>query len=162
LFKTIDIRLTRSFPLGRLGGAVFLESTNLLNWTNLTDIFTETQDVKNDSYRAHWLDDQVAQLETEAAQSGLRVTVPGTGETAIDLRSPGVCAGWSARASNGAGGPADCVLLQRAERRFGNADGLFTRTEYSASFGAWYDLANAPYRFYGPGRRVRLGVELSF
>ena len=162
LFKTLDIRITRSFPMGRVGGAVFVESTNLFNWTNLTDIFTETGEVTNDLHRARWVDEQVAQLEAEASQNGLRVTLPGTGEPAVDLRSPGVCTGWSSRTGNGAGGPADCVLLQRAERRFGNADGLFTRSEYSTSFGAWYDLANAPYRFYGPGRRVRLGVELSF
>ena len=162
VFKTLDIRITRSFPMGRVGGAVFVESTNLFNWTNLTDIFTETGEVTNDLHRARWVDEQVAQLEAEASQNGLRVTLPGTGEPAVDLRSPGVCTGWSSRTGNGAGGPADCVLLQRAERRFGNADGLFTRSEYSTSFGAWYDLANAPYRFYGPGRRVRLGVELSF
>ncbi|HEV2671141.1 MAG TPA: TonB-dependent receptor [Gemmatimonadales bacterium] len=160
-FKTLDIRLTRSFPMGRLGGAVFIETTNLLNWTNLTDIFTETGEVRNDLQRARWVDEQVAELETEASRNGLLTTI-GTGESAVDLRSPGVCTGWSGRASNGAGGPADCVLLQRAERRFGNGDGLFTSSEYSTSFGAWYDLANAPYRFYGPGRRVRLGVELSF
>lgn len=160
-FKTLDIRITRSFPMGRLGGAVFIESTNLFNWTNLTDIFTETGEVTNDVYRARWVDEQVAQLEAEAADNGLLI-VPGGGEPSVDLRSAGVCAGWSSRTGNGAGGPADCVLLQRAERRFGNADGLFTRSEYSSSFGAWYDLANAPYRFYGPGRRVRLGVELSF
>ena len=162
LFKTIDIRITRSFPIeGRWRGAVFLESKNLFSWTNLTDIFTETGEVTNDQYRARWVDEQVAQLETEAQADGL-LTVTGSGESAVDLRSPGVCTGWSARAIGGAGGPADCVLLQRAERRFGNSDGLFTRSEYSGSFGAWYDLANAPYRFYGPGRRIRFGVEFSF
>ena len=161
LFKTIDIRITRSFPLRRMSGAVFIESKNLFNWTNLTDIFTETGETTNDQHRARWVDEQLAQLETAAQGEGL-LTVTGMGETAVDLRSPGVCAGWSARAQNGAGGPADCVLLQRAERRFGNSDGLFTRSEYTSSFGAWYDLANAPYRFYGPGRRIRLGVELSF
>ncbi|HWC75168.1 MAG TPA: TonB-dependent receptor, partial [Gemmatimonadales bacterium] len=162
LVKTIDIRITRTFPLGRLGGAVFIESSNLLNWTNLTDIFTETGKVTNDLYRARWLSEQLLQLETEARENGLFTTAPGTGEPAVDLRSPGICASWSSRTGNGAGGPADCVLLTRAERRFGNGDGLFTRSEYTTSFGAWYDLANAPYRFYGPGRRVRLGVELSF
>jgi hypothetical protein len=160
MFKTLDIRITRTFPLGRLGGAVFVESTNLLNWTNFTDIFTETGEATNPSYRARWVDEQVAQLETEAQSEGLLIVAGG--ESAVDLRSPGVCQGWGARASNGAGGPADCVLLQRAEQRFGNSDGLFSRSEYSASFGAWYDLENAPYRFYGPGRRIRLGVELSF
>jgi hypothetical protein len=160
LIKTIDVRLTRSFPLGRLGGAVFVESTNLLNWSNLTDIFTETGEVQNDTYQARWVDGQVAQLEYEAAQSGLLINV--SGEPAVDLRSPGVCTGWSARTGSGAGGPADCVLLQRAERRFGNSDGLYARGEYTTAFTAWYDFANAPYRFYGTGRRVRLGVELSF
>jgi hypothetical protein len=162
LFKTIDVRITRSFPIeGRWRGAVFVESKNLFNWTNLTDIFTETGKVTNDLYRARWVDQQVAQLETEAQADGL-LTVTGSGESAVDLRSPGVCTGWSARTGNGAGGPADCVLLQRAERRFGNSDGLFTQTEYARSFGAWYDIANAPYRFYGPGRRIRFGVEFSF
>jgi hypothetical protein len=56
----------------------------------------------------------------------------------------------------------DCVLLQRAERRFGNGDGRYTAAEYNAAFGAWYDLAHAPYHFYGPGRRIRLGVEIAF
>ena len=56
----------------------------------------------------------------------------------------------------------DCVLLERAERRFGNGDGVFTPSEYGAAFDAWYALANAPYRFYGPGRRIRVGAELSF
>ncbi len=162
LFKTIDIRITRSFPIeGRWRGAIFLESKNLFNWTNLTDIFTETGKVTNDLHRARWVEEQVAQLETEAQSEGL-LTVSGSGEAAVDLRSPGVCAGWSARASNGAGGPADCVLLQRAERRFGDSDGLFTRSEYTTSFGSWYDLANAPYRFYGPGRRIRFGLEFNF
>ncbi len=162
LFKTFDVRITRSFPIeGRWRGAVFLESKNLFNWTNLTDIFTETGETTNALHRARWVDEQVVQLENEARGEGL-LTMTGSGESAVDLSSPGVCAGWSARASNGAGGPADCVLLQRAERRFGNSDGLFTRSEYTSSFGAWYDLVNAPYRFYGPGRRIRFGVEFSF
>jgi hypothetical protein len=50
----------------------------------------------------------------------------------------------------------------RAEARFGNGDRLYTADEYSDAFTAWYHLENAPSRFYGPGRRIRLGVELSF
>jgi hypothetical protein len=56
----------------------------------------------------------------------------------------------------------DCVLLQRAEARYGNGDGVFTQGEYDAAFSAWYNLQNAPSRFYGAGRRLRLGAELSF
>lgn len=162
LFKTLDLRVTRSFSLGRVGGVAFIESKNLFNWTNLTNIFTETGEVTNDQHRARYVNEQIAQLENEAAANGLARMLPGTGEPAVDFSAPGVCAGWTSRSANFAGGPADCVLLQRAEARFGDGDKLFTRSEYSAAFGAWYDLANAPYRFYGPGRRIRVGLELGF
>jgi hypothetical protein len=56
----------------------------------------------------------------------------------------------------------DCVLLQRAEARFGNGDGVYTASEYSAAFNAWYNLQQAPDRFYGAGRRLRVGAEISF
>lgn len=161
LFKTIDIRVTRAFSLGRVGGTAFMESRNLLNWTNFTDIFTETGRATNPQHRSRYVNEQVLQLESEAASNGLARTMPGTGEPAVDLQGPGVCAGWNSRSGNYAGGPADCVLLQGAERRFGNADGMYTRSEYATAFGAWYDLINSPYRFYGPGRRIRLGVALS-
>ncbi len=162
LFKTFEIRIAKGFGWGRSKWQVFIESKNLLNWTNLTDIFTETGEVTNAQYRARSLAEQVAQLESEAAANGLARTVPGTGEPAVDLSAPGVCVGWASRSSNFAGGPADCVFLQRAERRFGNGDGLYTRSEYVAAFGAWYELVNAPYRFYGPGRRIRTGIQVSF
>lgn len=161
-YKTLDLRITRRFSAGRVGWALFAESRNLFSWSNLVDIFTETGTVTNATQRSRWVDLQVAQLETEASDNGLAVADPVSGEPAVNLQAPGVCVGWTSRSGNYAGGPADCVLLQRAERRFGNGDGLYTRPEYTTAFGAWYDLANAPYRFYGPGRRIRVGVELQF
>ncbi|MGH7520858.1 MAG: TonB-dependent receptor domain-containing protein [Gemmatimonadales bacterium] len=162
--KSLDLRITRRLHQGRVTGSLFAESRNLFNWTNLVDIFTETGTVTNSVQRSVWVDQQIAQLETEANANGLAITDPLSGQPAVDLRTPGVCVGWASRNTPGsyAGGPADCVLLQRAERRFGNGDGLYTQPEYSAAFNAWYDLANAPYRFYGPGRRIRVGFELGF
>jgi hypothetical protein len=162
--RTVDVRVTRALKLGRFGGTFFAESRNLLNWSNLVDIFTETESVTNAAYRSRFLSDQAGQLMAEAGDNGLATTDPLSGDPAVDLSQPGVCAGWTSRNSPGsyAGGPADCVLLQGAERRFGNADGLFTQTEFTKAFGAWYDLANAPYRFYGSGRRIRVGMEFRF
>ena len=163
-FKTVDVRMSRAFRVGRVRASAFAEATNLLDFTNVVDRFTETNDVVNNVYRTRFIDGQLQQLLLEASDAGLATTDPASGRPAVDLSGPGVCAGWGARNTPGsyAGGPVDCVLLQRAERRFGNGDGLFTESEFTKAFTAWYDLANAPYRFYGPGRRLRVGIDISF
>jgi hypothetical protein len=161
--KTVDARVTRGLRLGRLDGTLFAEATNLLNLRNLIDLFTETGGVHNPLYASRFVGEQSAALLNEAAAVGLLKTDPVTGRPAVDLSQPGVCAGWVGRNSGGyASGPVDCVLLQRAEQRFGNGDGVFTAPEYEAAFAAWFNFANAPFRFAGPGRRIRVGVELSF
>jgi hypothetical protein len=159
-FKNVDVRVTKSLNVGRLDWTLFAESKNLFNFRNVLNLFLETGDVVNAQHRDKWVDEQTLQLETEAGDNGLRRTVGG--ETAVDLSSPGVCAGWSSRTGGGAGGPVDCVLLQRAEARFGNGDGIYTSSEYTAAFNAWYNLSQAPDRFYGAGRRLRIGAEISF
>ena len=117
----------------------------------------------NPLYASRFVGEQSAALLNEAAAVGLLKTDPVTGRPAVDLSQPGACAGWVGRNSGGyASGPVDCVLLQRAEQRFGNGDGVFTAPEYEAAFAAWFNFANAPFRFAGPGRRIRVGVELSF
>jgi hypothetical protein len=53
-------------------------------------------------------------------------------------------------------------MLQRTERRFGNGDGYYDVEEQTAAVRARYDEFNSPSAFYGAGRRVRLGVQLTF
>ena len=101
---------------------------------------------------------------SEASAVGLRTT-DARGDPAVDLSAPGICATWqgqsSPSASQASSGPVDCVMLVRAEQRYGNGDGMFTKSEYTRAFSAWYNLANAPYRFYGQGRRIRVGLEIA-
>jgi hypothetical protein len=164
----VDLRVTKSLHVGSLDWTLFAESKNLFNFRNVLNLFIETGDVVNAEHRDKFVKEQVAQLETEAAdpdnQGGILTTDPVSGELAVDLRPAGICELWSGRNTprSAAGGPVDCVLLQRAEARFGDGDGLFTQTEYTAAFNAWYNLANAPDRFYGAGRRLRVGAEISF
>lgn len=160
--KTIDLRITRGFALGRMSGRVFGESQNLFNWGNVLDLFIETGETTNTQHRDRFVSEQVANLESQAGATGW-IRTDATGTPFVDFTA-GSCDQWQGRNTPGsaASGPVDCVLLMRAEGRYGNGDGLYTRAEYTAAFGAWYDLAYAPYRFYGPGRRIRLGVELSF
>jgi hypothetical protein len=156
-FKTIDVRVTRAFKLGRYQATAFAESRNLLNFTNVLNVFTEVGAVAYPDLRARYDSEQVFLLRSEAATAGALVG------DAVDFNLLGSCRNWQGRNSgNFASGPVDCVLLERAEQRFGNGDGVFTASEYTKAFTAWYDLANAPYRFYGPGRRIRVGLEVSF
>jgi len=101
----------------------------------------------------------------EANAAGLGTT-DANGDFAADLSAPGICASWPGRStadqSSASSGPVDCVMLVRAEQRYGNGDGIFTKSEYTRAFTAWYNFFNAPDRFYGTGRRVRLGAELRF
>jgi len=156
--KTLDLRVRRGFQVRGLDAFVFLESTNLLNWTNVRDLFTEVGDVVYSGYQRKYLDEQRGTLRSEASSAG--VLRP---DSSVDFTALGGCANWQGlNSGNYASGPVDCVLLERAEQRFGNGDGVFTPAEYTAAFTAWYNLANAPYQFYGPGRRIRVGAEFSF
>jgi hypothetical protein len=160
-FKNLDLRLTKSLRVRGMDATLFAESTNLFNFRNVLNLFLETGDVVNAQHRDRYVDEQVASLESQAGDVEYLHT-DASGANYIDFT--GGCADWQGRNTPGsaASGPVDCVLLTRAEARFGNGDGIYTAAEYTAAFDAYYDLENAPSRFYGPGRRVRIGVELSF
>lgn len=163
-YKNVDLRVTRGFRMGQFDWTLFAEARNLFNWKNVISLFTETGDVVNEQVRKRYVDDQVQILTQEASRAGLLGTDPASGRPMVDLSQPGICASWQGRntAGSAASGPVDCVLLTRAEARFGNGDGQFTESEYLRAFNAWYNLGNAPDRFYGVGRRIRVGAELSF
>jgi hypothetical protein len=123
------------------------------------DIFWETGDVTYDKYKQKFIDEQTALLTGEAGTAGALTANNSVDFTALN----GGCAGWQGKNNgNFSSGPVDCVLLMRAEARYGNGDGVFTPEEYDAAFTGWYNLMNAPSRFYGPGRLIRLGIELTF
>lgn len=148
--KQVDLRLTKGLRLGGLDWTLYGDFRNLLNIANINSLFAETNDVRNDLHRELAVTPEVARLEADAG-SFLKEQRDGT--LAISL--PDDCSRWGQ-------GPADCVLLKRAETRFGNGDGLYTADEYTAAFNANYDLFNAPYTFYSTGTQIRLGIELRF
>jgi hypothetical protein len=156
--ETLDFRVNRAFKVARVNARVFLEATNLINVTNVFNRFTETGADTNAVYRNRFITEQTALLQFEASSAGIL-----TGTTIDFSALPGGCAGWQGlNGGNFASGPVDCVLLVRAEQRYGNGDGVYTQAEYQKAFGAWYDFMNAPSSLFGPGRRIRVGVEIVF
>ncbi len=59
------------------------------------------------------------------------------------------------------GSPVNCVALTRVERRFGDGNQQFTLPEQQRAFDAYYRDFFGAWRFYAPGRTIRIGMELA-
>ncbi len=55
----------------------------------------------------------------------------------------------------------NCVALTRVERRFGDGNQQFTLPEQQQAFDAYYRDLFGAWRFYAPGRTIRIGMELA-
>jgi hypothetical protein len=150
--KNVDLRLTRGFHMGQRDISVFADFRNLFNWTNIVGLFVETGDVVNSVYLTNQISPVLVTLANEAGP--LVKTVSGV--TGVDLSD---CSKYEPTSS--AGLP-NCIMLRRAEARFGNGDEFFTTAEQTAAFTASYNVNNGPYSFKGPGLNFRLGFELNF
>jgi hypothetical protein len=151
--KELDLRVSKAIRVGGLTWSVFGDFRNLFGFTNTLRVFAETGTTTNDLHRERLEAGEIARLQQEAG--GYLTTVTKNGETlmAADLRSG--CDTWP-------GGPVNCVLLRKAEARWGDGDGLYDEAEWQAAFGALYELFYGPWAFRGPPRHVRLGVEIRF
>jgi len=160
--KNVDLRVTRGF---RIGGArdltVFADFRNLFNWTNLTAIFAETGDVVNNLFESNTIDPIKVTLRNEAGSlfqtrsdtlaNGSTVNVQGVNLEDCTKYQP-----------TSVGGVPNCIMLRRAEARFGDGDQFFTEAEQDTAFGAWFRLNNGPSTLKGPGLNFRLGFEFNF
>ncbi len=153
--KFFDLRLTKGWQLGGTDWTVFADIRNVFNFRNRNALFAETGDIVNSVHRDAVVDPEVDRLESQAGSWFREVTfADGTRVEAIDLTT-GRCATYP-------DGPVNCVMLKRAEARFGNGDEIYTVDEYTAAFNAHYNLRSGIQNFLGQPRHIRLGVELNF
>jgi hypothetical protein len=127
-------------------GSIYADVRNVFGFTNILGGYAETGATTNDLYREALLSPEFANLNNEANANGALLS---GGD--VDLRA---CAGWSI--------PINCVALQRVERRFGNGDGIYTLPEQTRALNAYYGAFFGPWRFRGPGRTLRAGIQWSF
>jgi len=137
--RELDLKITRRLTVAGLRWGLFLDVRNVFGRVNTLRVYSETGEVTNDLHREVVIASHLDRLAAEA-----------DGPTA-DLR--GDCVAWS-------GGAVNCVLLRRAEARWGNGDGLYDENEQRAAFGAMYDLFFGPWALRGPPRHVRIGIEV--
>ncbi|HET7038809.1 MAG TPA: TonB-dependent receptor [Gemmatimonadales bacterium] len=151
--KELDLRVTKGIQVAGTELTAFADIRNLLNLTTINNIFAETGDEVNAEHRERQVNPEVERLRQEAG-SFLRSTEV-DGEVVNEILLPGNCDEWSS-------GPVNCVLLKRAEARFGNGDGVYTEPEYRTAFNQQYDLIFGRQWGRAAPRSIRLGVELRF
>ena len=119
-----------------------------LNFKNIQGLYAETNLTTNSLLQNTQTAPPELQMQLEAQSNGA------LNGTSITLGSCGLWQGHT--------GPVDCVMMGRAEARFGNGDGTFTQAEQRKAIDAWYQMVYGASRFYGPQRTVRVGLELAF
>jgi hypothetical protein len=161
-FKELNLRFTKGFALGGLDLTAYLDARNVLNFKNIIQVFTATNDVRNNEELQAELTDDRQEYQDEAARSGVAVDQDGT----IDLSFGGIpdpragCGNWVTQ--DGKPGAPNCVALIRTEERYGNGDHLFTADEQDRAGTALYNTIRGLHNFTGIPRRLRAGFEVNF
>jgi hypothetical protein len=161
-FKNLNLRLTKGFGLGGLDMTAYLDARNVLNFTNVIQVFTQTNDVRNLDEEENEFAANAQEVQDEATASSVPVSADGT----IDLTFGNIpdrrqgCGSWVTE--DGVAAAPNCVALIRAEQRFGNGDGLYTEAEQRAASNSLYNTIRGLHNFTGDPRRMRVGLELSF
>jgi outer membrane receptor protein involved in Fe transport len=141
--KHFDLKATKGLTIGGRNAQLFLDARNVFDIENRLLVFQSTGDV---------VDEEAYQVRLTAHRNTLG---GGLAQDVVDLHSLD-------RAGQGVRNEVDLYLLQQAEARFGNGDGLFSAEEQTRAFMAAERFLTGPQDLIGPGRRVRVGFELSF
>jgi TonB-dependent receptor-like protein len=150
--KTVDLRLSRPVRAGGIAWTLYADARNLFNTHNQTGGYSSNGKDEEPGVRAAVLGPEVTSLAVEAqAQPSSMLNADGS----INL---GDCTQWSSSAA----ATVDCVALQRVEQRFGDGDHLYTVAEQDRALNAYFDAYFGAWRFHGPARTIRLGLEVAF
>jgi hypothetical protein len=151
--------VTKGFGIGGLDFTAYADARNLFNFSNVTNVFAQTNDTKNAGERKRINKQDLDSWANEATTNGVRL-----GDGSINLtfgsRGNSGCALWST--IDGKGGAPNCIYMIRAEQRYGNGDGIFTVAEQTRASDAFYFFNRRLASFTDAPRQVRLGFEVDF
>jgi hypothetical protein len=141
--KFFDLKATKGLSLMGWNAQLFLDARNVLDIENRIQVFQSTGDIT---------DEEVYAVRIQAHRN----TVGG------GVAQPNINLNSLSQAGTGVRNEVDLYMLRQAEARFGNADGQFSAEEQERAFRAAELFSTGPQDFFGVGRRVRIGFELSF
>ena len=131
-WKTLDVRVSRGFRVGGVHSSIILDVRNPLGIRNVRTLYAETGTTESELYRL----DRIAQVRGQWLM-WQDMVIDEWPENAVNLH-----------------------MLRRTEQRYGNGDGIFTRDEFDAAVGAYFDFAENAHT--QRARELRLGVEVRF
>ena len=156
MLKQFDLRATKGFGLGGVDVTAYLDIRNLFNFKNTTAVYAVTNDVNSGAALDERIQGDLDGLSTEAFANGALAP-------SGDINLPGsnsACGDW---VSQGAvPSSPSCIYLVRAEERYGNGDRVFSVEEQTAASTANFNRTLGLQAFTGPGRDMRVGLELNF
>jgi hypothetical protein len=159
-YKSLDMRFTKTFGLGRLGLTAYADVRNILNFTNIIRRYQGNNDIVNAVEFTADSTIAFSSLATEAEHNGIYDEA--TGEIDLSFNGLGAsgCTGYESAA--GAAAEPSCVYLVRVEQRFGDGNGVYTAEEQNRAFTAYYQTFRGRNFFTDRPRQVRLGLEVNF
>ena len=154
--KRLDLRLAKGFSVRSTFVNVFLDVSNLFNFTNTHTVYAVTGTTENSEEL-----DAVRQVELNsyAREAVANGALAGNGNIHLPPGA-GACNDWISQSFESAS--PSCVYLIRAEQRYGNGDGIFDREEQDLAIQAFYAVLRGSSNFTDPPRRIRLGLEWRF
>ena len=159
-FKDLSMVFRKGFSLGGVEATAYLDARNILNLKNITSVFVQTRDIRNELERSRNFTADSAQTFAQADENGLYDGATGAVDLTFGGAGTAACGGFVD--NSGEAAAADCVYMIRAEQRFGNGDGVYTLEEQQAASDALYMVNRNTNSFTSTGRRLRLGLELNF
>ena len=141
--KSFDLKVQKGVRLMGWNAQIFLDARNVLDLENRTGIFLTTGDITDE-----FVFDQIVASQRQTLGGGVEID-------RMDLSS-------LASAGGNIRNDVNLVALRRAEARFGNGDGIFTADEQDRAFRSAVNFTGGSQDLIAPGRRVRLGFELTF
>ena len=141
--KLLDLKAQKGLRLMGTNASVFVDARNVLDLRNQILLFQTTGDIIDES------------VYTVRVNSHRSLVGGGAAQDVIDVRS-------LSAAGTGVRNEVDLYMLQQAEVRFGNGDGRFDAEEQTRAFRSAELYFNGPQDMFAPGRRVRIGMELTF
>lgn len=148
MLREFDLRLSKGLQFGGLRAMAFADIRNVFDFENQEQVYLTTGTLA---------DERLFRQRVETLYQ-----IPLGGGSAIrevDLTS---LAAARATSAGGVSNEVDRIALLRAESRFGDGDGKFTPEEQYRAFLAADLFRFGPQHLVDSGRRLRLGLELTF
>ena len=156
MLKTLDVRMTKDFKVGKYQFTGYLDARNILNITNVVAVFSQTGSTSSGANAERLYATDSTGFVTYARQVGEYRSTDGA------ILLPSTIAGCAKVVGGTNSFAPECYYYIRSEQRFGNGDGIYTLAEQKVASNSNRAFANSIWNFVTGARTIRFGLEVNF